>query len=253
VRLFHVHRDHSESAGAFSYEIIAAHTWTLPGVQDCPKCYETWASSVAYPDVDLTAMPGEDRYRVRRPQTLYVVHRMREAVRPFVAPGATLPPGTEFGPLIGHGKGSFGDFGWPQWPGVMLVRPKAAAQLVAAGIRGLRTLPARITYWGGEDPLFSEVALTFEGRIADDALPAGGAQPCAACGHRALPSGKRMPVDSDSLTSTVDIFRGKDMPSCIYATEAFVDAARALGLTDIAFEEIAVRRSRAGHRVSYRL
>ena len=50
----------------------------------------------------------------------------------------------------------------------------------------------------------------------------------------------------------VDIFRGIDLPSCIYATEAFVDAVRLLELTDIAFEEIGSRRA-VPPRVSYRM
>jgi uncharacterized double-CXXCG motif protein len=252
VRLFRVHRDYSESADRFSYDIVAAHTWTLPGVQDCPKCFETWASSVAYPEIDLSSLPGEESYRTRRPQTLYIVHRMREALRPFVAVGTSLPPGTEFGPLVGHGKGTFGDFGWPQWPGVMLVRPDAAARLEAAGIRGLRTLPARISYRGGEDPKFREVAFTYEGSIADDALSPGGSPACVACGHRNLPSGKRTQLDPASVSGDVDIFRGIDLPSCIYATESLVDVARSLELTDIAFEEIAWRQTPVEPRVSYR-
>jgi len=253
VRLFRVHRDYSESADRFSYDIVAAHTWTLPGVQDCPKCFETWASSVAYPEVDLSSLAGEESYRARRPQTLYMVHRMREAVRPFVAPETSLPPGTEFGPLVGHGKGTFGDFGWPQWPGVMLVRPDVAARLDEAGVRGLRTLPARINYRGGEDPKFREVAFAYEGRIAEDALSPGGSPACVACGHRNLPSGTRTHLDPDSVSSEADIFRGADLPSCIYATESFVDAVRSLGLTDIAFEEITWRRAAVEPRVSYRM
>jgi uncharacterized double-CXXCG motif protein len=253
VRLFRVHRDVSNSAERFSYDIVAAHTWTLPGVQDCPKCYETWASSVAYPDVDLSRLRGEESYRTQRPQTLYVVHRMREAVKPFVAPGTSLPPGTEFGPLVGHGTGTFGDFGWPQRPGVMLVRPEAAARLGAAGVRGLRTVPAHITYRGGEDPMFREVAFAYEGQIADDELSPGGTPACAACGFCILPSEKRTQLDPASVSGAVDIFRGIDLPSCIYATESFVDAVRSLGLTDIAFEEIAWRRADVEPRVSYRM
>jgi uncharacterized double-CXXCG motif protein len=253
VRLFRVHRDHSESAGRFSYDIVAAHTWMLPGVQDCPKCYETWASSVAYPDLDLSGVPREETYRARRPQTLYVVHRMREALRPFVGTDASLPPGTEFGPLVGHGKGTFGDFGWPQWPGVLLVRPDAAARLEQEGIRGLRTVPAHVTYMGGEDPMFREIAFTYEGTIAEDALSPAGTPPCAACGHRNLPSAKRTQLDPLSVSGAVDIFRGVDLPSCIYATEAFVDAARALDLSDIAFEEVATPRRGTAPRVSYRM
>jgi uncharacterized double-CXXCG motif protein len=252
VRLFRVHRDHSESAGRFSYDIVAAHTWMLPGVQDCPKCYETWASSVAYPEVDLTGLPHEETYRTRRPQTLYVVHRMREVLRPFVAPDASLPPGTEFGPLIGHGKGTFGDFAWPQWPGVMLVRPDVVTRLEAEGIRGLRTVPARITYLGGDDPAFVEVAFSYEGTIAEDALSPTGSPACAACGHRNLPSAKRTQLEAASVSGAVDVFRGIDLPSCIYATEAFVDAVHELELTDISFEEVGSRRA-VPPRVSYRM
>lgn len=178
---------------------------------------------------------------------------MREAVRPFVAAGTSLPPGTEFGPLVGHGKGTFGDFGWPQWPGVMLIRPEVAVRLETAGIRGLRTLPARITYFGGDDPKFREVAFTYEGNIAEDALSPAGSPPCVACGHRNLPSGKRTQLDPESVSGDVDIFRGIDLPSCIFATETFVDAVRSLGLTDIAFEEIARGRLAAETRVSYRM
>ena len=198
-------------------------------------------------------MPGQERYRVRRPQSLYVVHRMREALRAFVPSGAALPPGTEFGPLEGHGKGAFGDFGWPAWPGVMLVRPEAAERLEAAGISGLRTVPTRITYWGSEDPLYREVALGYQGRVFEEALPPGGAPPCAACGHRDLPSGRRAPIDPESLAGDADIFRSIDVPSCIYATSAFVETVQALRLTDISFNEVPTTRARSGRKVTYRL
>ena len=253
MRLFRVHRDLSESADRFSHDIVAAHTWALPGVQDCPKCYETWASCVAHPEVDLSGLPDEEKYRGRRPQTLYMVHRMREAMRPFVAPNTSLPPGAEFGPLVGHGNGTFGDFGWPQRTGVMLVRPDAAARLEAAGVRGLRTVPARITYRGGPDPMFREVAFIYEGRVSVDALSPAGTPACAACGHRKLPNGKSALLDPASVSGTVDIFRGVDFPSCIYATESFVSAVRSLELTDIEFEEIALGRAGFEPRVSYRM
>ncbi len=251
MRLFRVCRDLSSASRPISGKIVAAHTWALPGIQDCPRCYETWASCVAYPEADLTDLSGQERYRSRRPQSLYVVHRMREAVRPYVAPGAALPPGSEFGPLVGHGHGKFGDFGWPALPGVMLVRPDIATRLEDAGITGLRTIPTRISYWGSEDPLYREIVFGYEGRVFDDALPFGGAPPCDACGHRTLPSGRRAPIDPESISGELDIFRGFDVPSCIYATLAFVEAATAFRLTDISFVEVPTTRARLGRRVTY--
>jgi uncharacterized double-CXXCG motif protein len=253
VRLFRVSRDLTSADRLIANEIIATHTWALPGIQNCPRCYETWASCVAYPDVDLSTLPGQERYRIRRPQSLYIVHRMREAVRPFVAAGAALPPGAEFGPLVGHGKGAFGDFGWPAWPGVMLVRPDVGLRLDAAGITGLRTAPTRITYWGSEDPLYREAVFGYEGRVFDESLPPGGAPACAVCGHRDLPSGRRAAIDPHTVSGTLDIFRSIDVPSCIYATSAFVEAAQALRLTDISFAEVPTTRSRTTRRVTYRL
>jgi hypothetical protein len=135
----------------------------------------------------------------------------------------------------------------------MLVRPEVAERLESEGIRGLRTVPARVTYLGGENPLFREVAFTYEGYIAEDALSPSGSPACAACGHRNLPSGKRTQLDPTSVSGAVDIFRGIDLPACIYATEAFVDAAHSLELSDIAFEEIVLRRGAAEPRVSYRM
>jgi hypothetical protein len=135
----------------------------------------------------------------------------------------------------------------------MLVRPEAAARLQAEGIRGLRTVPAHITYVNGDDPAFREVAFTYEGCVPGDSLSPSGAPACAACGHRSLPSGKGRQLDPTSVSGAVDIFRGIDFPSCVYATEAFVDAVRELELTDIAFEEIAARSGPTEPRVSYRM
>ena len=126
------------------------------------------------------------------------------------------------------------------------------ARLEAAGIRGLRTLPARITYRGGEDPKFREVAFAYEGCVEDDDLSPGGSPACVACGHHIFASGKRTQLDPASVSGDVDIFRGIDLPSCIYATESFVNVVRSLELTDIAFEEIAWRQTPVEPRVSYR-
>jgi uncharacterized double-CXXCG motif protein len=216
------------------------YKWSLPGVQ-CPVCGAGWSNlGEAYPSVDLSRHPERAAFEDLQSDSLEEFERLRDLVRPLAPEGALLKPGASFGPLIGTGSGSFGDFHLPV-PWALMAKPAALEKLRAEGVRGLKGVPMKLSSRSKKPPALLDMELQTHGHLHPVCFPESWKDSCRRCER----NGNRLPDElvlaEATLPEAVDVFRLRDFTTVLVASERFVNAVERLGLDEIVFIELPVR------------
>ncbi|NTX01500.1 double-CXXCG motif protein [Myxococcus sp. CA040A] len=234
-RFYWLHEDKKVTA---SFD--ATHAWRLPGVR-CHTCGATWASAGnQYPAVDLSQLPEHSEFEKARPEPFPEFARLRELVRPLMPANAALPPGTQFGPLVGPASGRFGPFtslGDVLW----VIRRDSLERLQAEGVRGLLGCRTELRFRQKDPPELLELQIEPHGRLHRDCLPPDLPPPCETCGWVYFRLPDEPILDSASLPPELDLFRVGDYSTVIVGTERFMEAVHRLGLEGMTFHELPVR------------
>jgi uncharacterized double-CXXCG motif protein len=166
---------------------------------------------------------------------------LRERVRPFLPEGAALPPGTNFGPLVGKAWGRFGLFAWRD-AFTLLARREVIERLQAEGVRGLKGCATALRFRHKEPPDLLELELHPYGRFHEDCLPER-PPPCGRCGRDGFtcPAVEEQVLEAASLPAHVDLFRLGNFATQLFATERFVEAVQRLGPCGVRFREVPTR------------
>lgn len=213
--------------------IDATHKWGLPGVI-CPRCGSTWGNvGLDYPAIDLSSLANEKSYRRARAVDLKEFVRLREPLARLMDPDALLLPGTQFGPLVGDGKGKFTDFAWLNLWTLLVTRENLVK--LNAKVPNLQGIIPELTFRSADHPQFLELYLPPQGELA---LPAfGDAAPCTACGRdgRSLPD--HIAIVRSSISDDIHLFRTRNFTTLVFATDRFVKAVQDLNLVGLRFEE----------------
>ncbi|WNZ61244.1 double-CXXCG motif protein [Myxococcus sp. MxC21-1] len=219
----------------------AAHKWGLPGLAGCPGCGVTWASSGhQYPAVDLSNLPAQSEFLKARPEPFEEFARLRELVRPLAPPGALLPPGTVFGPLVGTASGRFADFE-TQGSMLLVVRREALERLQMEGVCGLVGCKTELRFRQKDPPELLELQLEPRGQLHPDCYPPELPPPCDTCGRFKLTLPDAPILDAASLPTDRDVFRVGNFATVMVGTERFKEAVQRLELEGITFRELPTR------------
>jgi uncharacterized double-CXXCG motif protein len=220
----------------------AGHKWGLPGIQRCSACGvgPGGGAGLHYPCVDLSGLPELEKFEDAWPVPFEEFVRLREMVRPLAPPWALLEPGTEFGPLSGTGSGTFGQL-FMQNPWSLYMRREAVERLQEAGMRGLQGCPLEVRFRAKNPPELLELQLESHGLFHPDCLPPDREPRCAACGDNPITLPKPYWLDASSLPEHLDVFRFRDTPAYIFATERFVETVKRLELDGVLFQEVEAR------------
>jgi uncharacterized double-CXXCG motif protein len=215
--------------------------WLLPGAH-CPKCDAVWSTTVdAYPCVDLSQLPDQEKYSARLEEDYAEFERLREQVRPLAPPDVPLWPGTSFGPLIGTAQGEFGPF-FLYHPWLLMMRREALERMQAEGVQGLKGCRAHLRFRKKNPPELLELELLPRGHVHPDCLPPDRPPPCPKCGRFGWKRPDELILSAFSLPRELDVFRLEDFLTAIIASERFVETARRLGYgQDIVFRELPLR------------
>jgi uncharacterized double-CXXCG motif protein len=228
------------SSPRHAWDLRTEQKWLLPGVR-CPRCGEVFAGiGEAYPAVELSALPEQGKLKARVEEDFAEFTRLRERVRPLVPAGATLEPGTRFGPLSGTARGDFPGVILPNaW--TVLVRKETLEQLQAGGLRGLNGCRMELRFRGKNPPELLELQVEPRGLLHPDCLPRGMAAPCETCGRYGFGLPAAPILDSTSLPTDRDLFRLANFKTVIVGTERFAETVRRLGIEEVEFRELPVR------------
>ncbi|NOK21308.1 SitI6 family double-CXXCG motif immunity protein [Corallococcus carmarthensis] len=238
---FYWMRDDTVATALYSGDFDASHKWGLPGLKNCPGCGTTWSGAGhEYPAVDLSLIPEHPEFEEPRPEPLHEFLRLQGLVRPLAPPHAELPPGTNFGPLVGHASGQFGPFTW-LGNSLMIIRRDALDGLQAVGIRGLLGCKTELGFRQKTPPDILELQIEPRGLLHRDCLPPDLAPPCPTCGRQGFRRPEDPILDGASLPTDTDLFRVGNFSTMIIGTDRFKDAVEQGGWTGIQFRELPVR------------
>lgn len=232
MRLFHLQPEDKQ----FEYEIDASHMWGLPGVQ-CSACGRTWSTTgIAYPALDLSKLPSVGRYCNPSPVAVEELLELRASILPLSPAEFVLPPGAEFGPLVGRARGRFGDFAWVN-PWTMLIRREALLRLTSEHIRLPRFVAPHLNF-GSEPPVdLLELQIEPHASLSVKSFVSGESSSCSVCAYDARKV-QRVIVSRASIPSRAELFRLRDFPTLILATEYFVKIVRKWNMTGILMSEV---------------
>ncbi|RKH43743.1 SitI6 family double-CXXCG motif immunity protein [Corallococcus llansteffanensis] len=234
-------RDDTVATSRYSGDFDAAHKWGLPGLKNCPGCGVTWAGAGRqYPAVDLSLIPEHGEFEEARPEPFPEFVRLQALVRPLAPPNSELPPGTNFGPLVGTASGQFGPFTW-LGHSLMIIRRDTLDSLQAAGVRGLLGCKTELKFRQKTPPDILELQIEPRGLLHRDCLPPDVAPPCTTCGRQGLSRPDDPILDEASLPTDTDLFRVGNFATVIIGTDRFKDAVEQGGWTGISFRELPVR------------
>lgn len=238
-------RIRSDTSPRYTGELNATHKWGLPGMRPCPVCGLGGAVlGLEYPCADLSSLPAPELKKLSNPAPvpLEELERLRDLVRPLAPRNAVLEPGTELGPLIGTGSGTFGPlFMQADW--TLCMRDEALARLRAAGLRGLEAGPVDMRFRGKNPPHLVNLQLEVQGRFHPSCLTWTRRPPCSRCGSSDVEGPMPDPIvlDGNTLPEDTDLFRLTDAPGIIIATARFVEAATRLELDGATFLALEAR------------
>jgi uncharacterized double-CXXCG motif protein len=236
-RFFEVREDKASRRTGF---VDGTHRWSLPGVQ-CPVCGVGWSGiGEDYPSVDLSQHRERAAFEDSESDSIAEFERLREVVRPLAPEGALLEPGAGFGPIRGTVSGNFGDFHLPM-PWMLMAKPETLEKLRAEGVRGLRGFPMELDHRGKKPPALLDVELQTHGRLHPVCFPESWKASCRRCGRNGNTLPDALVLDAATLPVDMDVFRLRDHPTVIIASERFVNAVGRLGLDEIVFKELPVR------------
>lgn len=236
-RFFEVREDRGSRRSGY---VDGTHEWSLPGVQ-CPVCGSGWSTlGEDYPSVDLSRHPARDAFGQPSSDSLAEFERLRELVRPLAPRDAPLEPGASFGPIVGSASGHFGDFHLPM-PWMLMAKSETLEKLRAEGVRSLNGYPMRLRFKEKKPPELLDVELHPHGYLHPSCFPEPWKPPCRRCGRNENKLPDAMVLNGATLPEDVDVFRLRDYPTVIIASERFVEAVGRLGLDEIVFHEVPVR------------
>jgi uncharacterized double-CXXCG motif protein len=220
--------------------VDASHKWGLPGLRTCPACAVTWSSAGHHlPSVDLSRLAESQSFEEARPEPYEEFMRLRDLVRPLVPPETQLPPGTEFGPLVGRVTGKVPDFAWSAT--ALMIQNEPFQRLQEQAVNGLRGFPTELRFRQKQAPALLELEIPLQGHLHRDCMPPDHPGPCKTCGRMGLKRPDDPILDAASLPTEVDLFRLGNLATMVIGTERFKDAVSHLGLEGLTFREVPTR------------
>lgn len=236
MKLFEIGPDKRNWGRLYEYQIEASHKWGLPGLR-CSVC-DTWATvGPAYPQVDVSGLPNASRYSERSPVSSEELEILRKPLSQLLPPGSDLPPGTDLGPLIGRATGQFGDFAWCFW--WMLARPATVSKLKEENLNLPAAVPAQLRFKSQDSVSLLEFAVECQVNLDPESLSMR-EEECSVCGRKPWRLLNGLVVKKSSIPENLDLFKPREFPTRILATERFADVIRSLRFTDITFNEVTV-------------
>lgn len=226
----------SSDQGRWSGTCHAERRWSLPGLEGCPGCRETWSGVLAYPAVDLSELEDARELEQSRPEPFEEYVRLRELVRPYCPPNALLEPGTAFGSLVGSACGKWGPVTLDLW--TLFIREDALQVLTE--LRGI--VPVWPRFRRPPSPRVAELELLPRGRLHPDCLPPDRSAPCGVCGRQEWTLPTHYWLDPSSLPDGLDVFRLEDAVTLVAVSERFADALSRLEPSDVTLKPLLTSR-----------
>ncbi|MGA2866366.1 MAG: double-CXXCG motif protein [Verrucomicrobiota bacterium] len=232
--------------------VSGRHMQRLPAAE-CGNCAgrpgaDGWGDpALCYPHISIPASLKPARYRERFTVTWAEYEELKAPLRELVPAHLPLPPGTEFGPLVGvSGGGPLTDFAW-LWSWHCFVRAQVLDRLNQKLGVAIQAVPAQFRSRRKEKPDYLELVALPLARVSD-ATRSGLTPGASECCRRQFVSGDYFAyaetpgvpirVKASSLPVDADIFRIRELSRRVLCSERFHNAVLELGFQNINFAPI---------------
>lgn len=236
--------------------VDARHRWCVPAAL-CPDCGSTrtaWGVlTLAYPHIELPETARAQKYKSAWPVSWEEYEKLRKPILEALGKGSPVPPGTNFGPLVGSITGPFPDFNWI-WSWQCLVREGVLKRLNERLDTNIKAVPAKIRSQRKEKPDYFELVALPIALLSEASKSKLQPPLCSDCGHQFVSNGyfdyREPPVHPfrvksklndlvqlkrQSIPENLPVFRIRDLPHFILCSEQFRAAVVELGLSRINF------------------
>lgn len=236
---------------AEAYMVSGVHTWRLPAARckNACKCPGGWGEkALSYPQIEIPATLPRSEYRLRSPLPWNEYEQLRDLLRRSVRPDLPLPPGTDFGPLVGTISGPPTDFAWI-WDWDCFIRHDVLERLNERLSAPVRTAMAQILSKRKERPKYVEIVALPTASVTtavEESLPPFS---CLVCGSQFVSEGyfayretQKVPpvVKRSCIPNDTCIFRLRQQSRWVLCTEEFRETVLELALNNITFQPVLV-------------
>ncbi|REJ79154.1 MAG: hypothetical protein DWQ47_06845 [Acidobacteria bacterium] len=218
-----------------NFQLDLKRQWSLPGV-NCPTCKSQWANAgTIYAATSLEGLSNSSHYTEPRNVPLDEYLELMDEVRSANPDLLHLPPGAEFGQLVGAMRGQCTDLAIYSIASLLIslgAYKKLSAILEMPGTVAINCRNREVLI----DPVL-ELDLPFFGRLTNPTIT-GSPDPCASCGRVGISLPNNPVVEVPERDAAINLFRLINFPTIVVATQEFVEAYMNLGLSGLKFSEV---------------
>ena len=223
-------REEVASAGRLKREVRRA--WSLPGVI-CDACSATWATTgLEFPSVDLSMLLECEELVEPRVVPFSEYEQLAGSVSRHLDNRKRYRPGSGFGRLSGTVFGELTDFLILNV--VNLVVSLSAGNILDQDLRENRLVDTNLFLAEGSDR-YLEIELEPLGEMIDRIERT---KQCSKCERIDITLPEKIVVDRRSIPESSHLFRLRNFPSVMVASDQFVEKVIACDLTGLTFENL---------------
>jgi uncharacterized double-CXXCG motif protein len=236
-KTFSISPDDKKWGHLHPYVINAGRECCMPGLI-CKICGSTWSrTGIIYPTLNCSKLESIVKYMKPNPVSIDLYKFIYSELIELIGKKIVISPGTQFGPLIGKGKGDMGDFTWLN-PWTPLVKGSVLNELRSEGIE-LCFEQARIQFSKKVKEAYFELEAHPQAKMLIDNVE--DTWQCPVCGRSTLKMPKSLTIAHSSYDDSVSVQRCFEFPTILLVNERLAGAMRELKLTNVLIEEIAMR------------
>lgn len=220
----------------YDFELELKRQWRIPGV-DCATCGAQWADAATiYASTSLEDLENSVSFIAPRNVPLDEFLALRNAVESANPEILELPPGTQFGRLVGEIHGQCTDLA--VFPIASVLISLKAFKRLASVLEMPATVAVNCLNNDESTDTILELDLPLLGNLTNPTIT-GSPDPCASCGR----VGKSWPTDPvvevAERNASVNLFRLRNFSTMIIASEKFVQTYKKLGMRGLKFQWLA--------------
>lgn len=239
MKYYQIKPDYSDKKQNY---LEATHKWGLPGVS-CNICNQVWSNvGIQYPSVDISELSISEELEEGWVASLSELKSFQTEIRTAFPEYHILPPGSEFGCLIGKevGKksGYFNDFIW-NLPWTIILRENTLDKLHFEKLKLPKTIEPIIKFKTQPQKIYEFEILPF-GNLLNPIFENNRDNACLGCDRIGVSMPHEILVEKETIPIDLDIFRLTNFSTIIVITERLVEAAKRLQLKGAIFNEIKV-------------
>ncbi len=186
--------------------------------------------------LDSSLTYASDPKRIPKLLSVEEYERLERVISPLLPKNSIMGPGSGFGPLIGSVVGKLKGFAWVN-PWTLLIDRESYSSLHAMEINLPEAIPAKLRFRLKHAVDVLEFQLLPLARLSPESFQTRELNICPNC---KLDRRKLLLeiIDESTIPKKLDIFRNRDHPTSVLATEKFIEAITIRNFVNISYNSL---------------